>query len=83
MSWKPKRQDVKVVALSSAEFVSFSRAMQHAVSLCALLFELGASEHDFTIIYEVNLSSSRYVVNLRSDFLYEDKTSETLRSKYA
>ena len=56
VSWKTKRQDVVALSSTEAEFVSLSRAGQHAVSLRALLFELGAPQHDPTIIYEDNLS---------------------------
>ncbi len=51
-----KRQDVVALSSTEAEFVSSSRAGQHAVSLRAPLFELGAPQHDPTIIYEDNLS---------------------------
>ena len=56
VSWKTKRQEVVALSSTEAEFISLSRAGQHAVSLRALLFELGAQQHDPTIIYEDNLS---------------------------
>ena len=48
VSWKTKRQDVVALSSTEAEFVSLSRAGQHAVSLRALLFELGAILRSFT-----------------------------------
>ena len=56
VSWKTKRQEVVALSSTEADFISLSRAGQHAVSLQALVFELGAQQHDPTIIYEDNLS---------------------------
>ena len=56
VSWKTKRQDIVALSSTEAEFVALSRAGQHAISLRALLFELGAAQTDPTVIYEDNLS---------------------------
>jgi hypothetical protein len=56
VSWKTKRQDIVALSSTEAEFIALSRAGQHAISLRALLFELGAVQTDPTVIYEDNLS---------------------------